>query len=103
RVSGYLKAWHVDLGAPVKAGQLLAEIEAPDIDQQLLQGRADLLSSQAAAKLSAATLKRRQSLASSSFVSPQEIDERSADSASKDAQVKAQQANVDRLQALASY
>lgn len=103
RVSGYLKTWYVDIGAEVKAGQLLAEIDAPDLDQQLLQARADLANSEAASKLSAATLKRRQSLLASNFVSLQEIDERTADLSSKDAQVKAAQANVDRLQALASY
>lgn len=103
RVSGYLKAWYVDIGAPVKAGQLLAEVDAPDLDQQLLQARADLANAEAASKLSAATLKRRQSLLASNFVSLQEIDERTADLSSKDAQVKAAQANVDRLQALAGY
>jgi RND family efflux transporter MFP subunit len=103
RVSGYLKSWNVDIGTPVKAGQLLAEIEAPDLDQQLMQARADLANSQAAAKLSAATLARRKTLLASNFVSQQEIDERSADLASKEAQVKAQQANVARLEALAGY
>jgi RND family efflux transporter MFP subunit len=103
RVSGYLKDWKVDIGAQVKAGQLLAEIDAPDLDQQLLQARADLANAQAAAKLSAATLKRRQTLLNSNFVSLQEIDERTADLSSKEAQVKAMQANVDRLQALAGY
>lgn len=103
RVSGYLKDWKVDIGAQVKAGQLLAEIDAPDLDQQLLQARADLANAEAASKLSAATLKRRQSLLASNFVSLQEIDERTADLSSKDAQVKAMQANVDRLQALAGY
>lgn len=103
RVSGYLKSWNVDIGAPVKAGQLLAEIEAPDLDQQLMQARADLANSQAAAKLSAATLARRKTLLASNFVSQQEIDERSADLASKEAQVNAQQANVARLEALAGY
>jgi len=103
RVSGYLKFWNVDIGTPVKAGQLLAEIEAPDLDQQLMQGRADLANSQAAAKLSAATLARRKTLLAANFVSQQEIDERSADLASKEAQVNAQQANVARLEALAGY
>jgi len=103
RVSGYLKNWKVDIGAKVKAGQLLAEIDAPDLDQQLLQARADLANAEAASKLSAATLKRRQTLLASNFVSLQEIDERTADLSSKDAQVKAMQANVDRLQALAGY
>jgi len=103
RVSGYLKSWNVDIGASVKAGQLLAEIDAPDLDQQLMQAKADLLNAQAAAKLSAATLARRKTLLAQNFVSQQEIDERSADLASKEAQVNAQQANVARLEALASY
>lgn len=103
RVSGYLKNWNADIGAQVKAGQKLAEIEAPDLDQQLLQARADLMNTQAAAKLSAATLARRKTLLASNFVSQQEIDERSADLASKEAQVNSMQANVQRLEALASY
>ena len=54
RVSGYLKEWKVDIGARVKAGQLLAEIDAPDLDQQLMQARADLLNAQSSARLSEA-------------------------------------------------
>jgi membrane fusion protein, multidrug efflux system len=103
RVSGYLKEWKVDIGGNVKAGQMLAEIEAPDLDQQLLQARADLLNTQAAARLSEATLKRRQSLANSNIISQQDLDERIADLASKQAAVKSSQANVDRLEALAGY
>ena len=81
RVSGYLKAWSADIGAHVKTGQVIAEIEAPDLDQQLLQARADLASAQASEKLSAATLERRKTLIPSNFVSMQEIDERTADHA----------------------
>ncbi len=103
RVSGYLKSWSADIGAQVKAGEKLAEIDAPDLDQQLLQARADLTNTQAAAKLSAATLSRRKSLLASNFVSQQEIDERSADLASKEAQVNSMTANVQRLEALAAY
>jgi len=103
RVSGYLKDWKVDIGARVKAGQLLAEIDAPDLDQQLMQARADLLNAQSSARLSEATLKRRQSLADSRIVSQQDLDERIADLASKQAAVKSSQANVDRLEALAGY
>lgn len=103
RVSGYVKEWKVDIGAPVKAGQLLAEIEAPDLDQQLLQARADLLNAQAGAKLSEATLKRRQSLVKANIVTQQELDERAADLASKQASVQSNQANVDRLIALTAY
>lgn len=103
RVSGYLKEWKVDIGAPVKGGQTLAEIDAPDLDQQLLQARADLQTIQSAARLSELTLKRRQALASIKITSAQDLDEKSADLTSKLAGVKSSQANVDRLEALASY
>src|SRR5258708_15417753 len=103
RVSGYLKNWNADIGAQVKAGQVIAEIEAPDLDQQLLQARADLTSQQASAKLSEATLTRRRSLIASNFVSMQEIDERTADLSNKKAAVNSGQANVERLEALAGY
>src|SRR3954471_16730732 len=103
RVSGYLKSWTADIGTRVKAGQVIAEIEAPDLDQQLLQARADLASQEASAALSEATLTRRKSLIASNFVSMQEIDERSADLSNKKAAVKSGQANVERLEALARY
>jgi RND family efflux transporter MFP subunit len=103
RVSGYLKSWSADIGARVKAGQVIAEIEAPDLDQQLLQARADLASQQASAKLSEATLNRRKTLIASNFVSMQEIDERTADLSNKRAAVNSGQANVERLEALAGY
>src|SRR5436305_2848901 len=103
RVSGYLKGWSADIGARVKAGQVIAEIEAPDLDQQLLQARAELASQQASAKLSEATLNRRKSLIASNFVSMQEIDERTADLSNKKAAVNSGQANVERLEALAGY
>jgi membrane fusion protein, multidrug efflux system len=103
RVSGYLKGWNADIGAKVRAGQVIAEIEAPDLDQQLLQARADLASQQASSKLSEATLTRRKSLIASNFVSMQEIDERTADLSNKKAAVNSGQANVERLEALAGY
>ena len=103
RVNGYLKSWSVDIGAKVKAGEVIAEIEAPDLDQQLLQARADLASQVASAKLSEVTLARRKTLIASNFVSMQEIDERTADLSNKNAAVKAGQANVERLEALAGY
>jgi membrane fusion protein (multidrug efflux system) len=103
RVSGYLKSWSVDIGARVKAGDVIAEIEAPDLDQQLLQARADLASAQSSARLSEATLNRRKTLVASNFVSAQEIDERTADLANKKAAVNSGQANVERLEALAGY
>jgi membrane fusion protein, multidrug efflux system len=103
RVSGYLKSWSADIGARVKAGDVIAEIEAPDLDQQLLQARADLANQQASAKLSEVTLARRRTLIASNFVSMQEIDERTADLSNKNASVKSNQANVERLEALAAY
>src|SRR6478672_4832581 len=103
RVSGYLKSWSADIGAKVKAGQVIAEIEAPDLDQQLLQARADLVSQESSARLSEATLNRRKTLVASNFVSAQEIDERTADLANKKAAVNSGQANVERLEALAGY
>jgi RND family efflux transporter MFP subunit len=103
RVNGYLKSWSADIGAQVKAGQVLAEVEAPDLDQQLLQARADLTSQQASAALSEATLTRRKTLIASNFVSMQEIDERTADLNNKKAAVKSGEANVERLDVLAGY
>ena len=103
RVNGYLKSWSADIGAKVKAGQVIAEIEAPDLDQQLLQAKADLASQQSSARLSEATLNRRKTLLASNFVSMQEIDERTADLANKKAAVNSGQANVERLEALAGY
>lgn len=103
RVSGYLKGWSADIGAQVKSGQVIAEVEAPDLDQQLLQARADLQSQKSSARLSEATLNRRKQLLASNFVSLQEIDERTADFANKTAAVNSGQANVERLEALAGY
>jgi membrane fusion protein (multidrug efflux system) len=103
RVNGYLKSWRADIGARVKAGEVIAEIEAPDLDQQLLQARADLTNQQASAKLSEVTLARRRTLIASNFVSMQEIDERTADLSNKNAAVNSSQANVERLEALANY
>src|ERR1700727_2933499 len=103
RVNGYVKSWNSDIGARVKAGEVIAEIDAPDLDQQLLQARADLTNQQASAKLSEVTLARRKTLIASNFVSMQEIDERTADLSNKSAAVNSSQANVERLEALAGY
>ena len=103
RVSGFLKAWHVDIGAPVKAGQLLAEIEAPDLDQQLLQARAALASAQAAEALALVTAQRWQTLGGTNTVAKQTVDEKTGDLTVKQALSKAAQANVDRLTVLADF
>ena len=103
RVSGYIKELKVDIGTPVKAGQLLAEIDAPDLDQQIMQAEAEVTSAQANATLSKATLERGQSLIQSGSASKQDIDQRMADSANKQGLVKSTQANRDRLRVLEKY
>ena len=113
RVSGYLKSWSVDIGAKVKAGQVIAEIEAPDLDQQLLQARADHASQLSSARhdrpwpagggLSKERIDRRKPWVASNSVSAQDTDERTADLANKKAAVNSGQANVERLEALAGY
>ncbi len=103
RVPGYLKRWYVDIGAKVTAGQLLAEIDTPDIDQQLLQSKADLVSAQAASNLARITAKRWQSLLVKDAVSHQEADEKSGDFAAKSALANAAQARVNQLEAISAF
>jgi RND family efflux transporter MFP subunit len=103
RVGGYLKRWTVDIGAHVRAGQLMAEIETPDLDQQLLQAQAELATARSAAALAASTAKRWQALRATDSVSQQEADEKAGDLANKQSVVNALQANVDRVQALKRY
>ena len=96
RISGYLKTWKADIGTPVKAGQLLAEIDTPDVDQQILQAKAELARTQATAALSENTAKRWQSLQTTNFVSAQAVEEKMGDLRAKQAMVNASQANVNR-------
>jgi RND family efflux transporter MFP subunit len=103
RVPGYLKSWQVDIGSKVKAGQVLGEIETPDLDQQLLQAKASLASAQANAALASTTAKRWQSMLSSDSVSKQEVDEKTGDFTAKLAMQRAAQADVDRIQALKTF
>ncbi|XAH22950.1 efflux RND transporter periplasmic adaptor subunit [Xylophilus sp. GW821-FHT01B05] len=103
RVSGYLKRWNADIGAPVKAGQLLAEIETPDLDEQLVQARAELATARSNAALADSTARRWQALLTSDSVSRQEADEKAGDLAAKQSVVNALQANVERTQALKQY
>jgi RND family efflux transporter MFP subunit len=97
RVPGYLKDWKHDIGAKVKAGDLLAEIDTPDLDQQLMQARAALSVADANAKLAQITAERWQSLASTDAVAKQDVDQRTFTWNANVAQVKAAQANVDQL------
>lgn len=103
RVSGYLKDWKADIGTPVKAGQLLADIDAPDLDQQIMEARAALASAQANLTLAQATLQRGQTLIHSGAISKADLDQRAADAANKDGLAKAAQANLDRLRVLEQY
>ena len=93
----------MDIGSRVQAGQLLADIEAPDVDQQLSQARADLLTAQANAALAVTTAKRWQGLVKSDSVSLQEVDMKNGDRAAKEAIVKATQANVERLEVMEGF
>jgi RND family efflux transporter MFP subunit len=103
RVSGYLKRWYADIGTPVKAGQVLADIDTPDLDQQVLQARADLATAQANQSLAATTSKRWQGLVAADAVSKQEAEEKFGDLAAKTALVNASKANLNRLLALESF
>jgi RND family efflux transporter MFP subunit len=103
RVSGYLKRWYVDIGTPVKSGQVLADIDTPDLDQQVLQARADLATAQANLSLAATTAKRWQGLVAADAVSKQEADEKVGDLAAKTSLVNAARANLNRLLALESF
>jgi RND family efflux transporter MFP subunit len=103
RVPGYLKDWKHDIGAKVKAGDVLAEIDTPDLDQQLVQARADLSVAQTNAKLAQISAERWQSLANTDAVAKQDVDQRTFTWNANVAQVKAAQANVDRLVALEGF
>jgi RND family efflux transporter MFP subunit len=97
RVPGYLKSWRHDIGDKVKAGDVLAEIDTPDLDQQLTQVRADLSVARANAKLAQISAERWQSLAGTDAVAQQDVDQRTFTLNANNAQVKAAQASVDRL------
>lgn len=97
RVPGYLKSWTHDIGSHVKAGEILAEIDTPDLDQQLRQARADLNVAEANARLAQISADRWQSLAGTDAVAKQDVDTRTFTLNANLAQVKSARANVDRL------
>jgi RND family efflux transporter MFP subunit len=103
RVPGYLKSWKYDIGGKVKAGDVLAEIDTPDLDQQLMQARAALSVSQANAKLAQISAERWQSLAGTDAVAKQDVDTRTFTLNANVAQVKAAQATVEQLVAEESF
>jgi membrane fusion protein, multidrug efflux system len=103
RASGYLKKWTVDIGGQVKAGQLLAEIDAPEVDDQLRQASADQKQAQANEQLADVTAQRYKDLLVSNSVSRQDADAKSADAQAKQALLEAANSNVARLQKLQAY
>ena len=103
RTNGYLKRWYFDIGSPVKKGQLLAEIETPEVDQQLLQARSDLETAQANYNIAKITASRWEFLVSTGSVSQQETDQARSDLAAKKAAADASASNVRRLEELQSF
>jgi membrane fusion protein (multidrug efflux system) len=103
RASGYLKRWFVDLGGKVESGQVLAEIDTPELNQELARSRAELAQSEAALALSRATAARWAQLLKAESVSAQEAAEKQTDVAYKTASVEAARANVRRLEELQSF
>jgi RND family efflux transporter MFP subunit len=103
RTNGYLKQWFVDIGAHVRQGELLAIIDAPELDQQLQQAEADLKTAQANQQLAQTTNVRWQALVAKHAVSVQEADQMASDLVAKQAATAASEANVRRLLQLQSY
>lgn len=103
QVNGYLKKWYTDIGAKVKMGDILAEIDTPALDQQLAQTKAALKESQAALWLSQATYNRGLDLVSKKVISQQDFDVQAGDLHVKQATVVADEANVGQLQALEAF
>lgn len=103
RVSGYLRKWYVDIGTPVKAGQILADLDTPDLDGQVAQGKADLNTAIANQKLSEVTAKRWDNLLAQGAVARQDADAKDSDLAAKNAMVASAKANLDHLQAMESF
>jgi len=103
RTNGYLRVWYTDIGASVKKGQLLAEIDAPEVDQQLRQAQADLATAEANYQLARTTNERWQGLLATESVSRQDADERAGDAAAKAAAAQSATANLARLRDLESF
>jgi RND family efflux transporter MFP subunit len=103
RTNGYVRKWNVDIGAKVEAGQLLAEIETPEVDQELNQARANVAQAAANLDLARATLTRWRKLVDQKVVAPQEFDEKKSAADARDADLKVAQANVKRLEELQGF
>ena len=103
RASGYLKAWYTDIGAQVKQGQLLAVIEAPELDQQLQQAREQLNTDQANLKLAQITAERYKALLQQDSIAKQDVDTAVQNALARTSTVKSSEANVERLVETAGY
>jgi RND family efflux transporter MFP subunit len=103
RVNGYVKSWDHDIGSSVKAGQVLAAIDAPDLDQQLSQAKATLASVKANEQIATLTANRNNILLQKQIVAQQLADQTTADAAAKEAVVDANEANVRQLEAMQSF
>jgi len=103
RTDGYLKKWYVDIGGAVKEGQLLAEIDSPEVDQQLIQAQASRDQATANLNLSRTTAVRWEGLLKTNAVSQQEVDEKEGDLAARQADFANADANVRRLENLQSF
>jgi RND family efflux transporter MFP subunit len=103
RTAGYLTKWYVDIGGKVKAGQLLAVIDTPEVDQQLRQAEAAQLQAEANLNLAKTTAERWQNLLKSDGVSQQEVDQNESAYKARQADFQAAAANVDRLKDLQSF
>lgn len=103
RVNGYLKVWYHDIGAKVRKGELLAIIDTPELDQQLDQAKANLVSAISKQQLAEVTAKRWLNLLTTDSVSQQDADEKVADLAARRAEVDAARANVARIEAFESF
>jgi RND family efflux transporter MFP subunit len=103
RVNGYVKAWYKDIGARVKQGDLLAEIDTPDLDQQFDQAKADLATANANLSLAEITTKRWNALRGSDAVSQQSADEKAGEAAARKAEVEAAKAKVGHLEAMEAF
>src|SRR6266853_4577050 len=103
RTSGYVKKWYVDIGARVKKGQLLAEIDTPEVDQQLQQSRGNLATAEANLRLAEITKNRYQDLLKTNAVSQQDVDNAAGTYNANNSIVQANQANVKQLETLQSF
>jgi RND family efflux transporter MFP subunit len=103
RTSGYLKSWHVDIGAHVKAGQLLAEIDTPEVDQQLQQARDDLATAEANLHLAEVTATRYKDLMKTDSVAQQDVDNATGNFDARRTAVESARSNVKRLEDLQSF